>query len=127
MSVFERITKEICSGMVLYTPVMKSRFTVDSVEADRLVFSVGSKPSLIPVPKACWDGIPDFLRCKDWVKIGQKHDVAEKGTLEEYLDTRHNPHQHRHPSWGSYVVPVLEHLGIFEVDHRRPSKVRLKT
>jgi len=125
MSVFERITKEIHSGMILFTPVMRSRFTVDSVKADRLVFSVGSSRR-IPVPKACWDEIPNFLRGKDWVKIGQKHDVAERGTFEEYLDTHQNPLQHTHPSWGSYVVPVLEHLKIVEVDHNRPSKVRLR-
>ena len=126
MSVFERIRRDIPVGTPLKTPVRNKPFTIERYEPNAVVFSVGVNHLPIPVPRACWDGIPDFLRGKPWVRIGSKHDVAEKGTLEEYLDTHQNPHQHRHPSWGSYVVPVLEHLGIVEVDHCTPSKVRLK-
>jgi hypothetical protein len=99
MPLFERIRREVPVGTPLKTPVMNKPFTIKQYESDALVFSVGTKHLPIPVPRACWDGIPNFLRGKDWVKIGAKHDVAKKGTLEEYLDTHHNPHQHRHPSW----------------------------
>lgn len=86
---------------------------------------MGIKHEEIPVPKACWDGIHNFLKGKDWVKIGQKHEVAEEGTFTEYLDSIQMPNQHRHPDWGSYVPPVLEYVGLAEIDPKRPSKIRL--
>jgi len=59
------------------------------------------------------------------VLIGAKHDTAPRGTLEEYLDTFWAQDK-THASGASYVVPVLEHLAIVEVDHGTSSKVRLK-
>lgn len=122
MSVFEKVTREIHSGMVLYTPVRRARFTIYSFDKERVVFFVGSKTRII-IPRACWDGIPNFLKGKDWVKIGAKHDIAPVGSFEEYLDTCEGK---SHASGASYVVPVLEHLEIVEVNHRRPSQIRLK-
>ncbi len=123
MSVFEKIKKEMRGGMVLHTPVRNASFTVDSLDAKHVVFFVGRK-TRIKVPRACWDGIPDFLRGKGWVKIGAKHDVAPSGTLEEYLD-KYWSEGKTHASAASYVVPVLERLEVVEVDHRIPSRIRL--
>lgn len=126
MSVFERITREIHSGLVLYTPVRRAQFTVDSIDAENgmVVFFVGTK-TRIKIPRACWDGILSFLRGKDWVKIGARHNTAPLGTFEEYLD-QYWKQGKTHASGASYVVPVLEHLRIVEVDHSIPSKVRLR-
>ena len=124
MSVFERITKEMRSGMVLYTPVRRKQFIVDSIDAEKLVFRVGTKTP-IRIPKVCWDDIPNFLRGRGWVEIRPKHDVAPRGSFGEYLDTFWEEGK-THASAAEYVVPVLEHLGIVEVDHSAPSKVRLK-
>jgi hypothetical protein len=113
--------KEIPNGSVLFTPVQHRRFVVRCVGpiGEKVVFFVGAKTK-IEVPKACWDGIPDFLRKKgDWVKIGSRHD---SGSLERYLDGCPNK---TIASAGSYVASVLEHLKIVVVDSRRPSKVRL--
>jgi hypothetical protein len=127
MSVFERIVKEIPNESVLYTPVRHSRFIVKCVDPikEKVVFFVGAKTK-IEVPKACWNGIPDFLRGRDWVKIGAKHESTVNvliGSLERYLDKCPNKTS---ASAGSYVASVLEHLGIVEVDEDRPSRVRLK-
>ncbi len=126
MSVFERILKEIHEGIDLYTPVYRKPFTVDSIDAENgmVIFFVGTK-TRIKIPRACWDGIPSFLRGKDWVKIGARHNTAPLGTFEEYLD-QYWKQGKTHASGASYVVPVLEHLGIVEVDHSIPSKVRLR-
>jgi hypothetical protein len=81
----------------------------------------------IEVSKQCWDGIPDFLKNKGWVLIGANHvvtDELDEGTLEKYL-RKCTKSKSKH-SQGSYVAPLLEHLGIVEVDHQRPSKVRLR-
>jgi hypothetical protein len=124
MTVFERIRKEIHAGMVLYTPVQNKSFKVESVDSEKLVFFVGAKTK-IEVPKACWNGIPDFLRGRDGVRIGAKHECTRKvlrGSLERYLDECPNKTS---ASAGSYVASVLGHLKIVEVDPHRPSKVRL--
>jgi len=125
MSVFEKVTREIHSGMVLYTPVGRARFTIGSVETDKVVFLVGATESKIKIPRVCWDGIPAFLRGKGWVKIGPRHDTAPTGSFEEYLDQWWSQGKTRR-SGASYVVPVLEHLGIVEVDHNKPSKIKLR-
>ena len=123
MSVFERIMKEIHSRMVLYTPVDRHSFKI-FFDKEEVVFFVGAK-TRIKIPRACWDGIPSFLRGKDWVKIGARHNTAPLGTFEEYLD-QYWKQGKTHASGASYVVPVLEYLKIVEVDHNRPSKVKLK-
>jgi len=76
MSVFCRIRKEIPSGTVLKTPVRKSEFRI-GYEKDKMVFFEDDmeKP-FSKTPRACWDGLPDFLRNQGWVKICVKFDVA---------------------------------------------------
>lgn len=67
-----------------------------------------------------------FSKVEIGSQLDKRHDVAEKDTLNEFLDSHHdNPKQKRHRDWGSYVPPVLEHLGIVEVYHHKGSKVRL--
>ena len=125
MSVFDKILKGIKEGMVLYTPVQRKQFRVHSVDDKKLVFFVGTKTK-IEVPRACWDGIPSFLKGRDWVKIGAKHESTEKvlpGSLERYLDGCPNKTS---ASAAEYVAPVLEYLNIVEVDNSRPSKIRLR-
>jgi hypothetical protein len=125
MSVFDKIFKGIKKGMVLYTPVQRKQFKVHSVDDEKLVFFVGTKTK-IEVPRACWDGIPSFLKGRDWVKIGAKHEITEKvllGSLERYLDGCPNKTS---ASAAEYVAPVLEYLNIVEVNHSRPSKIRLR-
>lgn len=50
MEIFDRILKDIHSGMVFFTPVRKVQFSIDAIDKDRLVFFVGAK-SLIPIPR----------------------------------------------------------------------------
>lgn len=107
----------------MYTPSKEARFNVYPVENDIVPFVVGTGRR-IKVPKTCWDGIPNFLRGKSWIRIGATHGKAPPDLFEEHLDSYKHP---SHPSWASYVVPVLEHLGVVEVDRRvRPSKIKLK-
>jgi hypothetical protein len=124
MSVFERITRDIHSGMILSTPVKRKPFKIKSVESDKLVFFVGAK-TLIPIPKAIWNDIPNFLRGQGWVRIGAKYDVAPRRTLQEYIDL-HPSRGTQHSSDANYVASVLEYLKIVDVRHSQPSEVRLK-
>jgi hypothetical protein len=127
LSVFDRILKKVREGLVLYTPVQEKEFKVKSVEPERIVFLAGITP--IEVSKNCWNGIPNFLKGKGWVRIGAEHVVLEKlpiGTLERYLRENSVSDKSRE-SQGCYVAPLLEYLNIVEVYHGIPSKVRLKT
>ena len=123
---FDRIQKEIPKGLLLYTPVLRSKFEVKSIEPERLVFLAGK--TNIEVSRTCWNGITDFLEGKDWVRIGALHDTLEKipeGTLERYLRENSSKDKSKE-SQASYVASLLEHLGIAEVHHGRPSQIRLK-
>jgi hypothetical protein len=124
MSVFERILKEIPKGMIFRTPVKKKQFEIRSVEPEKLVFFVGTK-TLIPMPKDIWNDIPNFLRGKEWVRIGAKYDVAPEKSLQEYID-QHPSRGTQHSSDANYVTSVLEYLKIVYVKHRPTSEVKLK-
>ncbi len=67
----------------------------------------------------CWNGIPDFLRGRGWVRIGATHSSSGNETLQSYLDGR--------ADWytASYVASVLVHAGIAEVDAGTPNKIML--
>jgi hypothetical protein len=124
MLVFERVAREIHAGMPFRTPVRNVPFTINSVDTERVVFSVGAK-TLIPIPKAIWNDIPEFLRGQGWVRIGARRNVALKATLQYFID--HHPSRGpQHSADANYVVSVLKHLNIVEVKHSRPSEVRLK-
>lgn len=125
MTIFDRILKEVRVGFVLYTPVQEKQFEVKAVEPERLVFFTGQ--TRIEVSKNCWNGVPNFLRGKGWVRIGAEHVVLEKlpiGSLERYL-RENSINDKSKESQGSYVAPLLEHLKIVEVRRKRPSAVRL--
>jgi hypothetical protein len=124
MSVFDRIVREVHSGLQLKTPYYSRLFVVKSVELDKVVFFI--RTMTIDVSKDCWNGIPDFLKGKDWVLIGSRHESTaniDDSTLEKYL-RKCTKTKSKH-SQGSYVAPLLEYLKIVEVDHNRPTKVRL--
>jgi hypothetical protein len=124
MSVYERIITEIHNGMVLHTPVQNKPFEVKSIDVEGVVFFV--RKTNIEVSKQCWNGIPDFLRNRDWVLIGAKHEVTAnlyEGTLEKYLRKCTKSKSKR--SQGSYVAPLLEHLKIVKVRHTKPSAIML--
>ena len=125
MTVFDRILKEIPERLVLRTPVKRKLFKIESVKPDKLVFSVGAKGTLIPIPKAIWNDIPNFLRGGDWIMIGARYDVAPEKSLQEFID--HHPSRGtQHSSDANYVASVLEYLKIVDVKRSGTSKVRLK-
>ena len=119
MSVFEKIRRSIQPGEIFCTPSEEVPFSVETIDADNVTFRVGEGKWKIKVPTECWEGIPDYLRGRGWVRIGAVHDTADEGTLEAYLD------KYVQSSSSSYVVPILEHIGIVEVRRSRPAEVRL--
>jgi len=118
MSLFNKIRSSIQPGQKFRTPSKETPFSVKAIDTQHVTFSVGEK-SKIKVPATCWEGIPDYLRGRGWVRIGAVHDTADTSTLEAYLD------RFVSSSSSSYVVPVLEHIGTVKVERSKPAKVRL--
>ncbi|WNZ29549.1 MAG: hypothetical protein IAX21_01365 [Candidatus Bathyarchaeota archaeon] len=126
MSVFDKILTEAPEGLILFTPVRYNPFKLLHKQPEQIIFMV--KKTKIKVTKESLNGIPDFLKNKGWVKIGAKHDSLnkiKKGSLERYL--RENSATNKRSSQGSYVAPLLEHLSIIQVIHKKPSAIKLKT
>ena len=109
---------KITSGQVLYTPIQKKPFKIHSISPSGITLILGKKWKT-PIPAACWNGIPNYLKGKDWVEIGAIHGISKPGTLENYIDG-FIPR-----SAGNYVASILEHVGLVKIDRNLPSKVRL--
>jgi hypothetical protein len=120
MTVMDILLSNIMPQTELRTPVMGSKFVVESVSPTDVTLTLGKKWKTL-IPAACLNGIPAFLRGKDWVEIGAVHDVSRLGTLENYIDGFISR------SAGNYVAALLEKVGVLEIDRKRPSKVRLKS
>lgn len=119
MLIIEKLKTKIVPGTIMRTPSGRAGFEIERVNDDGVTFRVGVGKWKTKVPAKCWEGIPAYLRGRGWVRIGASHETAETGTLEAYLD------QVVKTSSSSYVVPVLEKIGIVEVDYNRPAKIRL--
>lgn len=125
MSLFDRVRREIPSGTIFHTPVKRCQFRID-YENDQVVFFKDTKEKpFSKTPKICWDGIPEFLNNKGWVKIGEVFGVPEEGTFQYYIDKFH-PQGKTSSTEAGHIASVLEHLGIVEVDPHRPfARVKL--
>jgi hypothetical protein len=121
MSIIQKLKIEILPGTTMRTPSGRADFEIESINDDGVTFRVGPERKWkTRVPSKCWEGIPDYLRGRGWVRIGASHDPGEAGTLEAYLDPVVKT------SASSYVVPVLEKIGVVEIDYEKPAKIRLK-
>ena len=106
------------SGDQLATPIRGKKFKIESISPTGATLILGKKWKT-PIPAECWNGIPSFLRGRDWVEIGAIHGTSKPGTLEHYID-RFIPR-----SAGSYVASILEYAGVVEINRKLSSKVRL--
>jgi hypothetical protein len=118
MNVMSILMGKLKAGDVLVTPVRAKKFKVESISPSSITLILGKKWRT-PIPANCWNGIPNYLKGKDWVEIGAIHGISKPGTLENYIDG-FVPR-----SAGNYVASILEHAGIVEIDRNLPSKVRL--
>jgi hypothetical protein len=96
-------------------------FEVKCLNIEGMVLLFGKKKTPTNISWQCLEGIPAFLKGKDWVKVGTVFDTsANPSTLDEYLK-----------GWikrgtAGWVAAVLEKAGIVEIDRHRPIRVRLK-
>ncbi len=115
------LMSELKDGDKLGTPVQNKEFIVEHISRAEVILFIG-KRRRTTIPASCLNGIPNFLKGKDWIEIGAIHDYACKpGTLEDYV----NDSKPEKTSVGNYVASILEHAGIVDIDRKPPSKVRL--
>ena len=120
MSMIIEITRKIRIGEILQTPSGRSQFKIYHINADRVMIQT-KKGTILTIPASCFESVPNFLRGKDWVKIGAKHGIANEETLDGFLQRfTHGT------SIASYVAPILERTSIIEIDRKLPAKIRLK-
>ena len=121
MQVMDRIMRTLSSGSVLTTPSGRSTFRIEEVNARGVMIRVGSIHAWpIYIPAECWEGIPNFLRKREWIMIGATHGKPPQDSLDEYLQ------QFTHgTSAASYVAPILEKIGLVQLNRRKPSRIRL--
>jgi len=121
MNVMRILMGKLKDGDILATPVQSKRFIVEHISEAEVIILIGEGWKTT-IPAKCLNGIPNFLKGKDWVEIRAIHDYASKqGTLEDYV----NKNKPEKRSAGNYVASILEHAGIVDIDRKPPSKVRL--
>lgn len=117
------IRASVADGQRLRTAAQGAApFTVERLTSDALVLLFGKGGHRTPIPWQCPEGVPAFLRGKDWVPIGAGKYTTESDphTLDGYLKRSVNR------AAASWVAGVLEHAGLDEIDRRRPARIRLR-
>jgi hypothetical protein len=121
---------------VLKTPPGTSEFTMhrdDDAEPAELVCLVGTTKHRYQA--RCLDDVPSMLRAHgDWMDLGSadENKPAKEGTLEAWARSPDNPvggwyglRKGYRGRFAMYVPPLLEHLGLVELEHNpRNNRVR---
>ena len=121
---------------ILTTPPGTSQYQMyrdDSVEPAELVCQVGS--TKLRYLARCIDDVPVMLRAHgDWMELGSadENKPAKDGTLESWARSETNPvggwyglRKGYRGRFAMYVPPLLEHLGLVELEHQ-PKNNRLR-
>ncbi|RLI40472.1 hypothetical protein DRO69_12830 [Candidatus Bathyarchaeota archaeon] len=121
MSVIIGIIQKIQSfPQYVETPSGK-QFKIIHIDNEKVLIETGRKPSVIKIPASALEEAPNFLRRREWVRIGAVHEISEKLSLDTFIKRFSCG-----TSLASYVAPLLELAEIAEIDRSRPAKIRLK-
>lgn len=123
---------------VLHTPPGTAEYQMyrdDTADPPELVCQVGS--TKLRYLARCIDDVPAMLAAHgDWVELGSADEKkpAKDGTLEAWARAGDNPVQGWYGlrngyrgRFAMYVPPLLEHLGLVELEHNpRNNRVRAR-
>lgn len=112
----------------LRTPSQRSSFGVDSVTSERVKVSVGKAG--VVIPKAAFAAVLEYLRVNDHhagnpCAIDSDNDPVKAGPLCKIA--RRLPAGTYGPRTITYVLPILEQLGVVGISPKRPTVVWLTT
>ncbi|MCU7729823.1 hypothetical protein ODJ79_39415 [Actinoplanes sp. KI2] len=106
----------------LPTPTERATFQIGAMTSDALILLFGPKKTRTAISWACLEGIPDYLRGRQWVRVGANRDVqGDQDALDGYVK------QFIKRQTADYVAVVLERAGIVELDRARPARVKLRS
>ena len=110
----------------LQTPSRRSEFGVDSVTLDRVKVAVGD--TTLVIPKAAFEAVLDYLHVNDHhagnpCAIESDNDHKKAGPLCKV--SRKLPIGTYGPRNITYVLPILERLGVVEISPKLPTAVWL--
>ena len=117
------IRQRITEGEILYTPDLTKAapFKVKSIDEKEIALLFGKKETPTRFSWACLEGIPAFLRGKDWVEIRMTFNTkGMPNTFDEYMK------KYIKRATANYIAVVLKKADIVEIDRRRPLRIRLK-
>lgn len=123
---------------VLRTPPGTSEYTMyrdDTVDPPALVCQVGS--TQLRYLARCLDDVPQMLAAHgDWIELGSadENKPAKPGTLEAWARSDDNPvrgwyglRKGYRGRFAMYVPPLLEELGLAELEHQpRNNRIRAR-
>ncbi len=123
---------------ILTTPPGKSEFDAwrdETLDPPALVIRFGS--TKLSYQLRCLDDLADWLRSEgDWVPLGNADEgkEAKPGTVEAWARSEDNPvggyyglRKGYRGRFGNYVPPVMELLGLAEVEHNaRNNRMRAR-
>jgi hypothetical protein len=119
-SVQTAILTAIPPGTQLPTPTGRAQFVVSEHASHGLIILLGPKRTSTTLSWQCLEGIPVFLRGRDWIRVGANRDVNNRDlTLDGYLKGCVKRQT------ADYVAVVLQRAGIVELDPAVPARVRL--
>ena len=119
-SVQRALRRKLSTGDLLYTNAQRAEFEIGEIDNDGLTLLLGTGRHPKKILWACWEGIPDMLFHKGWVKVGGTFSMdGEPDTLDEYLKGFTGVLTSR------WVARVLEEAGVVETDRGPPLMIRL--
>jgi hypothetical protein len=115
------IRERLASGTHLPTPTERATFEISEMTPDALILLFGPKKTRTAISWACLEGVPDYLRGRQWMRIGTNRDVqGDQDALDGYLKGFIKRQT------ADYVAVVLERADIVELDRSRPARIRLR-
>ena len=121
-SVQRALRKKLSTGDLLYTNARCAEFEIGEIDSDGLALLLGSGRQSVKLPWACWEGLPNMLSHKGWMKVGGMFSMeGEPDTPDEYLKGFTGV------STSRWVARVLEEAGVVETDRGPPLMIRLIT
>jgi hypothetical protein len=121
MSTMVLLTQRIPINSVLSTPSGRSEFQFAHIDGEKILVKTRNG-TFITIPGPSLEETPKFLEGRGWVLIGASHSTSSTSVIsfDDFLKNFSSG-----VSIASYAVAILERAKIIEVDHSRPSKIRL--
>jgi hypothetical protein len=117
----DAVRTAVAPGEAMATPSGRGQFRIARYTDGALVLLLGENEAWTPLPWPALEEIPDFLRGRDWVRIGSEYSTGgHPGSLDEHLK------RYTKTATAGWVAVVLEKAGVVTIDRSRPARIRLR-